>query len=802
MRAVAARPLACLLLALALAAARGGSSQVPPAAERIGDIPAATVAVPAMAPGDAALIPPQEYWRGNADWDGSTLVALKSRYPHVPTLVEYALDLGEGGEYDLQARYVAAEPSPTLLSVDGEPAGIAFAGAFDTGEGWVTLARLKLRPGRRMLRLTGRHVETPFPRLQGLRLIFRGGAVPPEPPAPRVVGYRASLPENWHRTISRKIHGDFHTGGFVKGVGKQFNPEEYADTLARNHVNAICVFAKGHHGYAYYNTRVGTRHPGLDFDLMKAQIDACHRRGIAVWVYFSIAVDELYGSTLAARPVQRGHFLNVDARIGTHYVRDYTWPMVVECVRDYDLDGFFFDFPGNEEFVQETVRIIKRIKPGVAVAYNHQWDKTRDELKKLDVLEIESWMHKQTLYHWQYVARYARCAVPLTAMNTRFWTGWGDFGGIADEAKLRFDVATALANGCAITVGDQLHPYGRLDREVYDRIGRALAYAKEVEPYVDGAESVPYVALLRQSETACHALVDAGIHFTVIDPTQDPQPFKLIVVPDGSQLTPELGRKLEAYVGSGGRLLMMGSPGPEAARLAGIQPVPGARPEPAHLRLSRSALPTPPPTDVYSYQDMQVVRPLPGTAQVIPMVWPLNHGTPHHVSHRHSPAMEEPSGYPAITSRRLGRGEVIYSAAPLLEVYAKQGVTVMRQVVEDLVRRLVPPAERVADVHSPAPVEVSVTRQGARLVVHLVHCAQSRRVNATTAEADLVHKDPIIDGLVTLSGVELRLAAALVEGKKLRLLPGGKSGPRARVRDGVARIEVPPFQTATVLVWE
>jgi hypothetical protein len=664
-----------------------------------------------------------------------------------------------------------------------------------------SLARFKARPGNHRLRFTSRFVETPLPRITALELVYLGGESPAPEPEPKVVNPRPNLAPDWPKAITRKIHGDFHTGGFVKGVGKDFDPERYVATLADNHVNAICIFAKCHHGYAYYDTNIGTRHPGLDFDLMKAQIDACRKRGIHVWVYFSIAVDELYGST-QARPgeVQKGPFLGVQAGVETPYVKDYTWPMIVECVRDYDIDGFFFDFPGNEEFVQRTIQLIKGIKPGVVIAYNHQWDKPRDQLAKLDILEIESWMHKQTLYHWQYVARYARGAVPLTAMTTRFWTGWGDFGGLADEAMLRYEVASGLANGCAITIGDQLHPYGALEDAAYKRIGTVLETAKKIEPYVIDSEFVPYVALLKQKETDCHALVDAGLHFTIVDAKQDLASYKAVVVPDGSKIEEVYLGKLQRYVEGGGRLFVGGQLTEGMAKLCGVKVMGTA--EPSYIRVVREKLPSPPATDLFTYLGVSTVDAVEGTTVLAPLVWTISHGTNHRCSHRQSPPADKVSGHAALTHRHVGKGQVVYTAVPLFDVYASWGYTALRQVFLDAMQKMLPPTERLAEVHSSASLEVSLNRRGNQIIIHLVHCPQSRRVNSSNKEGDYVRRDPIIDGTPTIANAELRLAESFVKNRKISsLLCGTELKPTSR-EDGVVVVKLPNFQIHAVLLLE
>jgi hypothetical protein len=68
-------------------------------------------------------------------------------------------------------------------------------------------------------------------------------------------------------TAHRQIHLDFHTSAGVT-VGDQFNTTEFFDTLEAAKVNSIAVFAKCHHGYSYFDTKVGTLHLGQSFDLL------------------------------------------------------------------------------------------------------------------------------------------------------------------------------------------------------------------------------------------------------------------------------------------------------------------------------------------------------------------------------------------------------------------------------------------------------------------------------------------------------------------------------------------------------
>ena len=63
-------------------------------------------------------------------------------------------------------------------------------------------------------------------------------------------------------------------------------PSRTARAMARAaSVNSVTLFAKCHHGWSYYDSAVGVRHPNLAFDLLRAQYDACKQVGIAVKIY-------------------------------------------------------------------------------------------------------------------------------------------------------------------------------------------------------------------------------------------------------------------------------------------------------------------------------------------------------------------------------------------------------------------------------------------------------------------------------------------------------------------------------------
>ena len=92
----------------------------------------------------------------------------------------------------------------------------------------------------------------------------------------------------------RQIHMDFHTGKDIPGIGADFDPDEFAEVLEQARVNSVTCFARGHHGWLYYDSQEFPEriHPNLaDKNLLKKQIAACHERDINVPIYITVQWD-------------------------------------------------------------------------------------------------------------------------------------------------------------------------------------------------------------------------------------------------------------------------------------------------------------------------------------------------------------------------------------------------------------------------------------------------------------------------------------------------------------------------------
>jgi hypothetical protein len=696
----------------------------------------------------------REYWRSNVVIkDGALTSTKKPKAQHVPGLIEYRIHVGQSGEFSFTVKADVAEADVMQVSIDGEVLG-------SINQALNKLNKTDLTEGEHYLRFNSPKVHSKVPVLKEITLSqLRQKTVKPK--KNKRVKQNSIIKPGWDKDVSRKIHLDFHTGGFVENIGSKWDADEFASTLADNGLNSVTIFAKGHHGYAYYDTKIGTRHPGLDFDLMQAQIDACHKRGIKVLIYFSIQVDELWASTEEGPNQDWGKFMDVDANPDKSYVKDYTWPMIREVIENYNIDGFWFDFPGYDSFVTQTIDLIKSINPNLPSAYNHQFDKDRDVLAKQDIMEIEAWEHGQSLYRWSYLARYAHGSTPLVGMTIGFWNMWGDFGTVTTEAMFQYETALAYANGCGITIGDQLHPNGRLEPAVYERMKPAMEMGKKLEPYVQGYEFEPYVAVLRRKVSLIPAITDNSWHYNVLDETQDISKYKALFIMDASRVEDDYVVKLKDYINNGGNVIICGNPTEKIAELAGVR-ISDKEEESAYIANRSGVLKSAIQMDVFVKEKFVACQALEGTQTITPMVWQMNHGTNHNMSHRQSPAMDERSEYAGITLRKIGKGKVIFSPAPLFHQYAKDGNEEMARILNDMFEMVVPESDRLVEVEGKVNLEVSVMKKNDKNVIHLIHCPQARRASTI--------KYPVISEFPTIKNQILKLNKSFVNKRKLKVI--------------------------------
>ncbi|WP_082053725.1 beta-galactosidase trimerization domain-containing protein, partial [Gordoniibacillus kamchatkensis] len=341
----------------------------------------------------------------------------------------------------------------------------------------------------------------------------------------------------------RQVHLDFHTSEAIVGIGKRFDKKQFQEALRIGAVDSITVFSKCHHGWAYHPSEANETHPGLEFDLLGAMIEAAHEIGVKTPVYISAGLDEKLARRHPEWLMRRKDESTTWAKsfmepgyhqfcLNTPYL-DVLLKQIEETVSRYDLDGLFLDIVGVRlcycqycvaelrrqgkdprsdadvlalgeatyaAYTRKVRELVHGLKPGLPIFHNggHIRRGRRDLAHANTHLELESLPTGGWGYdHFPLSARYAQTlGMPFLGMTGKFHTSWGEFGGFKHPNALRYETALSLANGARCSVGDQLHPEGLMDPATYELIGKAYREVAAKEAWCTGTASVADVALL------------------------------------------------------------------------------------------------------------------------------------------------------------------------------------------------------------------------------------------------------------------------------------------------------------------
>lgn len=348
--------------------------------------------------------------------------------------------------------------------------------------------------------------------------------------------------------LFRDVHLDFHTSGLILDVGADFDPEEFGRTFAEAHVNSVCVFARCHHGYCYYPTKIGTPHPGLTRpDLLGDMIKALRAFNISPGVYTTVVWDEL---TSQLHPEWRQ--VTIDKTFIGGECAGWKWlcmntpyaewveDHVREVLSGYSFDRLFVDIvmqwqdgcacdycladmeksgldpksPSDRRleamrvrsrFIESIARVVREYDPELPVYFNRPWPLSahleatlRRDLSHYGYMIIESlpsgfWGYN----HFPLLAHYfMHKGIPAESHTGRFHTSWGDFGGLKNQAALEYECLRIVSRGIRCGVGDQLHPRGRLEPSTYKLIGSVYKQIESLEPWLVDTEPVAEIGIV------------------------------------------------------------------------------------------------------------------------------------------------------------------------------------------------------------------------------------------------------------------------------------------------------------------
>ena len=527
---------------------------------------------------------------------------------------------------------------------------------------------------------------------------------------------------------------------------------------------------------------------------------------------------------------------------------DHVAGMAREVVEWYGVDGFFFDcfhtqpcigrecmermkaegvdWTNAEQLndfnyrkmlamgrkLSETVRAVK---PDLLIYFNgidYAAQKELGSYLELECLPQGGWGYELL----PMISRYMRTlGKPVLNMTGRFQKSWGDFGGVRTVASVEYDCIYGIANAVPPTIGDHFHPRGDLNRAVMALDREVYARLRPLQPWIEGAVPVVEMANVMTSDypgygwaggdrpqkkalatqavkSATRVLCELKMQFDNVTDAVPWDTYKVLVLPDEIEVTPALAQRLQAHLERGGAILSSGISGlrPDRTGFAldawGLD-YQGEDPfDPAYIEFASGFTAGMPDMPVTLYERGTAVTARPGTevlatitAPYYSNIWDGRHGF------RYTPP-DKDTGRPAVTVH----GRVAHVSHPVFRTYFNSGALPMRQIVANLLARLLPePLIRAPG--APAFTRITVTSQpGRRMVYVLAYLPEARGAGINMIEEPLeLHE-------VTVS---LRLDGRVP--KRAYLAPTGDAVP-CRVQGSYATVTLPQVRGWAVVVFE
>jgi hypothetical protein len=536
-----------------------------------------------------------------------------------------------------------------------------------------------------------------------------------------------------------------------------------------------------------------------------------------------------------------------------------------EILSDYELDGMWYDMPkpidgecfcrnclaairdaGGDPFDEATQRnhkqelqidflraareLVDEVRPGCQIDQNNQ---TRLGLSErvafVDNIDVEA----PPTYGWGYGyfpvdVRYARgFGKSVCGLTGRFHQSWADFGGLKHPRQLAVEIAGIVAQGAHCSVGDQPPPSGRLDKAVYQMIGEVYSEVERLQDLLDQAAPVVEAAIVVDGVPmldpgavegnempqegvgrlgagvvgAAELLVEHRVQFDVIEVGAEFDHYRLLIVPDGFEVNPELAGRLQRYVEKGGALIALGGAAGAAGEdswLPGLGiKVKGESPfKPAFLVPGEGLEGVLAPYEYALYDGTWEwsVDESDGVEIWARVGVPFFQRSPeHYTSHRQTP-FEHVTDLAAV----VRSGRVAAASFDLGAAYNHTGYWPYRVVFGKLLDAVLP--ERLVRSDAPHCAEISLTQQitdkGERFLVHVVNGATGRR----WGERFERFEDPI-----TLSDIRISLDLPVAIERAWLGGTGEAVELRAVTAQGASHlveIELASLDTASIVVLE
>lgn len=604
---------------------------------------------------------------------------------------------------------------------------------------------------------------------------------------------------NWHLNAFFGLHYDQHANAQDIELGAELTHEHLLAELSKVKPDWVQCDCKGHPGYTSWPTEVGSTSPGVVRDALRIYRDVTRELGIPLVMHYSGVWD--------SRAIELHPDWAVVAADGTPspnatcnlspYTQELMIPHLIEIIDRYEVDGFWVDgecwaaeFCYCERctgaFSRETGLDDIPHKPEDA-----NWDlwhafhrRIFDEHVRLYADAVHAKKPSCTICsNWMFTAGHPNeinvpvdyisgdfthvWAADRVSLEARFiehkglswdlmaWTfttaehGWQGFTA-KPAAHLCQEIAVVIAQGGAVSLFDTPLRNGRLIPWHQDIFAEVARFARARQPWCQGTESIPQVAILHSIDSFYahnpdrlmhtgqngkdsvagaldmvldnHLSADVLTEKSLIERIAE---YEVVVVPEQIHTSDALRQALEAYVSNGGRLILTGANvASDFAGIAGVAADGDLVGEHFCLPIMGQATTVRGP-----YQPVRLT-----TAEAVANVL------------KNPDLAFGDTGIPAITRNRLGAGEAIAVHASICKHYFESHYSRTRELMGELIGSLHPSFMVALD--APTQLRLSLRKQEDRIIVHLINMGVS---NPTSPHHVMVEEVP------PMGPIELRI---------------------------------------------
>ncbi len=636
---------------------------------------------------------------------------------------------------------------------------------------------------------------------------------------------------------------DFHTLASIPDTGAAFDAEKFADQVQSCGVDFLTCHARCNQGNAYYDTKIGRRHPSLRFDMVRSLCDACAERGIRLSLYFNghlseeetLAHPEWADVPLTPRTRRESPFYHqVCYNSGfAEHLRD----MALELIDGgYVFDGFFFDCLGASDCVcprcsaemkrrgidftspaevrkfsafsadrmcRMLAGAIRTAKPDSLLFFNGRPFEEVGEMEshmECECLPTAGWGYDCLPSLAHYLPVLARPDQGILNMTGRFYN-WGDFGGLRAEASLEFDLFYGLSFGMRPDIGGHMHPRGDMDLPVFDRIRSVYCTLRQYDEWHIDAVTDNETALVHQrapmdyipsgksTAAAVRMLDELKVQFDFVSEAVPWDKYKLLIFPDDVVFTESIAERVRKHLKKGGKILASARSGLNACGtgFACLEwPVEYKAPtshDPLYFQPAGELGKNLPDMPLSVYASGTEVKAARDASVEMFCVKPyFNYGWDGLHGNRYTPP-EKITEEPFIVEKN----GIIYVAGEIFAGYGSRGAKQLLDLLKNILDRLMP-EPKLKTSGLPSFVRAVMQHKPDCDLVNLMAWCPEKRCNAVVV-------DDRID--VISSGIEVRMDGREVE--KVCLAPDCKE-LTFESKAGYCSVAVPPFSGYCMIV--